>query len=352
VSRPPVSLALAGAAVVACAASLACPKTPLRVDPGQVVEVETAYQTVRVVEGTDEIAVPGKGGPWDPVPEVVRERFLRFDEDTDSYQSIHVLGGSPERLTYGRYYDHVALGLWFEGMPWSRADASRPRLLILGYAGGTLARVAAAVAPKGREPDTLGVELDPDVAPLALARLDPARRLEPAATVRGGEDGRTVVAGLPAAERFDLVVVDAYQRTQYVPFQLATLEFFRACVRRTTPTGLVGINVIAPSGVRGRLIASLATTLSKALEDEGGGAAWVVANPHYAENAMVWGTRSARAPRVHAGVPASLAVPAAALERMLLRHVPGAARDLVLVDDRAPTEQMTDEGLLAEVPAR
>ena len=76
-----------------------------------------------------------------------------------------------------------------------------------------------------------------------------------------GADGRAVVDALPADARFDLIVVDAYQRTQYVPFQLATVEFFRACARHLEPGGAVGFNVNAPRGLSGRLLKSIATSL-------------------------------------------------------------------------------------------
>jgi spermidine synthase len=344
--RPSLATLVPAFAALASIGAFAWPAGPLRTDPGQVLEAETAYQTVRVVEGEEQAEVLGPHGPWDFGSATVRSRFLRFDEDTESYQSVHVLGADPDRLTFGRYYDHVALGLWFEGMPWTKPGTPPPRVLLVGYAGGTLARVIAQVAPAGRAAETIGVELDPDVPPIALASLDPARRLEAAATLRTGEDGRTVVASLAERERFDLIVVDAYQRTQYVPFQLATVEFFRACVARLALGGALGINVIAPSGVRGRLLASLATTLAVALEPEG--RVWIVPNPEYTENATVWGLRRRRAPRVSPAVPASLAGPAAALDRMTLRHVPGGGNDRVLTDDLAPTESLTDEGLLAE----
>jgi spermidine synthase len=234
-------------------------------------------------------------------------------------------------------------------MPWTQAGTSRPRVLVVGYAGGTLARVAKAVAPKGREPDVLGVELDPEVPPLALARLDPSGRLDPAATVRTGEDGRTAIASLPEAERFDLVAIDAYQRTQYVPFQLATVEFFRECVRRTTPTGAVAINVLAPGALRSRLLSTLATTLETALAQEGGGSVWALANPYYDENVALWGIRGARPPRVGAGVPGPLAAPAAAFDRLLLRHHPRPG-DVAFTDDRAPTEALADDAIRGDAP--
>jgi hypothetical protein len=340
-----------GAALVALAASgaaLAVPAGPLRQDPGQLVEIESVYQTVRVVDRTEPTPVLGPGGPLDVQMKAVRARYLRFDEDVASYQSVHPIGVPEQWLASGRYYDHLALGLWFRGMPWSKAGTSSPRALIVGYAGGTLARAFRATAPAGRVPDVVGVELDARVPPLALSTLDPAGPLDAAATVVTGEDGRTYVNALAPSERFDLIVVDAYQRTQYVPFQLATVEFFRACARHLTPGGMVGVNVNAARGLRGNLVRSLASTMDAAMRAEGGGAAWVVPNPYYRESAAIWAGRSTEPPRATAEVPAALSLPAFAVERLLVRHVPAADGGEVLTDDKAPTERLADDTFLEE----
>ena len=43
-------------------------------------------------------------------------------------------------------------------------------------------------------------------------------------------------------ERYDLIVVDAYHQP-YVPFYLATREFFRLVRARLAPGGIVALNV-------------------------------------------------------------------------------------------------------------
>lgn len=317
----------------------------LRRDPGQLVEVETGYQTIRIVEGVEDGPTP-QDAPLRvytgrrPVP----MRYFRFDEDATSYQSVVVLEDEPDRLTLGRYYDHLALGAWFSGMPWTRA-AGDPRVLLVGYCGGTLHRVLGHVAPEGRDgPDVLGVELDPDVVTLARERLAP---LPTRLTLRTGEDGRAVVESLGADDTFDLVYVDAYARTQYVPFQVASLEFFRACVRHLAPTGAVGVNVNASAGLSGRLLRHLASTLAEALGPEG--SVWLAPNRLYGGSATIWGVRSRVAPRLGAVVPAALSVPAYLFDRLLVRHVPRPGE--TLTDDRAPTERLADE-VLREPEAR
>ena len=210
---------------------------PLRTDPGQVLEIETGYQTVRLIEKREAGPMPGSAPLYGPTGEVP-VRFLRFDEDTTSYQSVRVLEDEARLLTGGRYYDHLALGAWFEGQPWTRPGGGDPRVLIVGYCGGTIHRVLRLVTPEGRAgPEVLGVELDPAVAKLGRERLG---ELPDRLDLRTGVDGRTVVNELPADAVFDLILVDAYARTQYVPFQLATLEFFKACKSAPGPDRRAG----------------------------------------------------------------------------------------------------------------
>jgi hypothetical protein len=332
------------AAVVALAGTLALWATasgPLRHDVGQVEEIESAYQTVRVVERETLAPLPGRS-PFSWGASAFPTRFLRFDEDVDSYQSVYLPGASARMLSAGRYYDHLALGAWFEGMPWARAAPSKPSVLIVGYAGGTLHRVLRDVAPAGLEPRVLGVEIDPAVVDVARARFDLAAVLDEDTTLVLGEDGRTVVNGLPSGRRFDLILVDAYLRTQYVPFQVATVEFFRACLAHLEPTGAIGLNVLA-NGVQGRVPRAIAATMAEAAGP--GGSVSLVPNVQYRGSVAIW-ARPGPPPRVAPGVRPVLATAAAALERLLVRHVPATDGGEVLTDDRAPTEDLTDRMLL------
>ena len=60
--------------------------------------------------------------------------------------------------------------------------------------------------------------------------------------------------------RYDLIVVDAY-RQPYVPFYLATREFFRLVRERLTPGGIVVLNVAAVPDDK-RLVEDVGGTLA------------------------------------------------------------------------------------------
>src|SRR5204862_147093 len=136
------------------------------------------------------------------------------------------------------------------------------RVAILGNAGGTTARAMGVFYPQARID---GVELDPDVT--AVGRryfgLDDNPRLHVVTA-----DARPFLRSTKA--RYDLIVVDAY-RPPYVPFYLATQEFFRLARSRLAPGGAIVLNVGSTpddhrlaEGVSGTLATELPLVLSHA----------------------------------------------------------------------------------------
>ena len=110
------------------------------------------------------------------------------------------------------------------------------RVAILGNAGGTTARALGVYYPDARVD---GVELDPAVS--RVGRRYFGMDDNPRLTVHDA-DARPFLRSTD--ERYDLIVVDAY-RQPYVPFYLATREFFRLVRDRLAPGGIVALNVAA-----------------------------------------------------------------------------------------------------------
>jgi len=191
---------------------------------------ETAYQTARV----DEIADG--------------TRLLRINEGLDSFHSAW----HPDRLLSGRYFDAFLL-------PALLAPAGEDevvRTLVVGLAGGTMARQILAVAPHQR---VEGVEIDPDVVALGRAWFGLPERTR----VHAGVDGRTVVAH--GERRWGAILVDAYANQVYLPAHLCTLEFFAQVRARLVPGGVVALNL----GGRSRqdpLVEAVAGTCAAAFE--------------------------------------------------------------------------------------
>lgn len=115
------------------------------------------------------------------------------------------------------------------------AYAANPsRVIEIGLGGGRLASYLHDFVPQAK---ITCVELDPGVVDLAVSHFGvrPGPRLE---LVTG--DGRVYMAR--AREKFDVVLIDAYQGT-LVPFHLVTREYYGILKRRLAPGGVVAQNI-------------------------------------------------------------------------------------------------------------
>jgi spermidine synthase len=202
---------------------------------------------------------------------------------------------------------------------------------ILGNAGGTTARALGVYYPAARVD---GVELDPAVSRVGRRYfgLGDNRRL----TVHDA-DARPFLRSTDS--RFDLIVVDAYHQP-YVPFYLATREFFRLVREHLAPGGIVALNVAAVPDDK-RLVRAIGGTLAAELPQ-------VLEWPALRFNTIVLGltsplTRHELVRRLRAG-PAELG----SLRSLLAREVrPLEASERPWTDDRAPVEWLTDRMIIS-----
>ena len=138
---------------------------------------------------------------------------------------------------------------------------------------------------------------------------------------------------------YDLIVVDAY-RQPYIPFYLATKEFFELVRDRLAPGGVVVVNVGHPEGsdeierVLGRTMAEVFPT--------------VLRDPAEQTNTLLLGSEApasaarlaaAARTRMHGNLRKLALIDAARLAARL----PGGS---VYTDDRAPVEWLVDRSIL------
>ena len=198
-------------------------------------------------------------------------------------------------------------------------------MLVIGNAGGTVARAYGRFYP---EVEIDGVEIDPKLNEVARrffgAGDNPRLHLIAA-------DGRPF---LETSDRlYDLIVVDAY-RQPYVPFQLATQEFFEVAREHLRPGGAIALNVAATPDDR-RLSKAIGTTLLTAFPQ-----AWRWSPLRF--NDMLVGldrplTRSSLLRRAE-GVEGRVRLLLPLLRHLELERPSGRP----LTDDRAPVEWLTD----------
>ncbi|HEY3186448.1 MAG TPA: fused MFS/spermidine synthase, partial [Solirubrobacteraceae bacterium] len=195
-------------APVGVAALLALPAGAVKAsDDARVLwERETEYQYARV---TERLGV----------------RRLELNEG----QAVHSVYTAGAWLT-GDYWDEMLVLPFAEG-------AGAPRsVAILGNAAGTTARAYGHFFPHAR---VEGVEIDPALTEVGRRLFDlrgPNLHLHT-------DDARPFLRR--ADRRWDVIVVDAY-RQPYIPFYLATREFFRLVRDRLTRGGMALVNVGHP----------------------------------------------------------------------------------------------------------
>jgi spermidine synthase len=263
-------------------------------------ERETEYQYARVVQAPDGV------------------RRLELNEG----QAVHSIYRPGQWLT-GDYWDEMLV------LPFAAQRRPPRSVAILGDAAGTTARAYGHFFPQARVD---GVEIDP-------ALNDVGRRLF---DLRGPNLHLHTADARPflrrATRRWDLIVVDAY-RQPYIPFYLATREFFALVRRHLTPDGMVVVNVGHPEG-SDRLEKVLSATMGRELRT-------VLRDPSEPTNVMLVGTDAPGSAQRLRGAVASLPAPlrpvAAATADRLAAPLRGGT---VYTDDVAPVEWLIDESIL------
>jgi spermidine synthase len=205
------------------------------------------------------------------------------------------------------------------------------RVAILGNAAGTTARALGVYYP---DADIDGVELDPAVS--RVGRRYFGLEDNPRLTVHDA-DARPFLRRTD--QRYDLIIVDAYHQP-YVPFYLATREFFSLVRERLAPGGIVALNVAAVPDDK-RLVRAIGRTLGAELPE-------VLEWPALRFNTILVGLTeplaSGELGRRLASGPAELAP----LRELLSREVrPLSASGRAWTDDRAPVEWLTDRMIIS-----
>lgn len=282
-------------------------------DTGRVLyEAETTHQYARVVERPD------------------GSRALELNEG----QAVHSLYRPGSYLT-GDYWDgHLYLPFaaapdLHRGPNRASMQVGSSRIAILGNAAGTVARAYGHFFPRTAVD---AVEIDPELTELGRRYFD----LRNPRMKVFAEDARPWLER--SAGGYDAIMVDAY-RQPYIPFYLATREFFELVRERLAPGGLVIVNVGHPKG-SDELERVLGRTMAAAF-------ARVLRYPIEPTNTLLVAGDGpfgpARLRSNSRALPAALQGPAHLAARNLTPRLPGGE---VFTDDRAPVEWLVDSSLL------
>jgi len=284
------------AATVVAAGLLFVPAGEIKATPGLLYETESSYQYVQVVERSD------------------GSRVLRLNEGI----AVHSVWRRDTVLTGGEW-DMFLVVPPLLGRPVRD-------MAVIGNAGGTIARAYGDFYPRAW---IEGVEIDPKVtdAGRRYLGLDDNSRLHVVTA-----DGRPFLQ--ETKKRYDLIFIDAY-RQPYIPFYLATREFFELARSRLRPGGILALNVARVPGDE-RLSDAVEATVLTAFPQ-----AWVWTPLRYNELVLAFDRPTSRE---------KLAARVGRLDPRLASLVPLFRSSIVpartvtepLTDDRAPVEWLTD----------
>jgi spermidine synthase len=263
-------------------------------------EADTEYQYARVVEARD------------------GTRRLELNEG----QAVHSVRRPGSYLT-GDYWDEMLV------LPFAARERPPREIAILGNAAGTTARAYGHFFPATTVD---AVEIDGELTEIGRRYFDlrgPHLRTHTA-------DARPYLRR--TRERYDAIVVDAY-RQPYIPFYLATKEFFALARDRLRPGGVVLINVGHPSR-SSRLEQVLGATLQSVFPT-------VLRDPSQPTNTMLLATAgrasARRLERAARQLPAQLRPLARATAARLHPRLSGGR---VYTDDVAPVEWLIDRSIV------
>lgn len=295
--RPAAVLAPVGAAAL----MLIPVSTVKATGDGKVIwEHDTEYQYARVVQSDD------------------GERRLELNEG----QAVHSVY-RPGRWLTGNYWDEPLV------LPFAVSDRPPRSIAILGGAAGTVSRAYGHFFPGTRVDH---VELDGELTGVGRRLFD----------LRGPRLHTHTADARPwlrrTKERFDVIYVDAY-RQPYIPFYLATREFFELVEDRLSPGGAVLVNVGHPEE-SAELEKVMSATMGAVFRHVARDPAQDVNTQLVASDVPVDAGRLRRAAR---SLPAPLRPVA---EQTAGRLAPALRGGAVWTDDRAPVEWLIDASIV------
>jgi len=340
-----------------------------------------ALLLVRVNPGLLHFALLGKGAlgmistlTGYPPHLLDRSRGVVFEGET-VYNCIQVRRQTIEDGSRGRYFRNLLIlnegyavhsvatssNAWcfpFVGSVWdymgllpTLSEPSGPSLdaALVGLAGGTVARQMVELYRGQYKVNVCGAEIDPLILQVARDYF-----FLPPEVQAFAQDGRTFLTRKTGP--FDIIVTDAY-RQPYIPFHLTTQEYFRLVRSRLKPKGICSINVGATSAGES-ILAKIRSTMSSVFEE-----VYVFEVPRASPlftNFLIVAARSkgvihsptAPSNRVAQKLKETYPKLNAEITRLLaiwgsrLVPAPPATPSLILTDDCAPVEFLTDAMIL------
>ncbi len=258
------------------------------------------------------------------------EQYIRVIEQEDGDRALELNEGQATHSLY-RPGSYLTGDVWdgYLVAPFAVRDSAPERIAILGNAAGTTARAYGHYFP---QTEVDGVEIDAKLTELGERYFD----LENPNLQVFHEDARPWLEDSDGD--YDVIMVDAY-RQPYIPFYLATEEFFELVRDRLAPGGVVIVNAGHPEG-NDDLEKVLGATMAEVFPT-------VLRDPIEDTNTLLIGSEAPGSAQRLAdavpGLPGELRVIAARESGNVEQRLPGGE---VYTDDVAPVEWLIDRSIL------
>lgn len=290
---------------------------PIKPEPGLLLEGESLYNYYQVIQR----------GP---------ETWLKLNEGI----GIHSVYHPQSALSDGIWDYFLAAPLFRQGGPGGQAPGSEERLYVVGMAGGTIAQLFSdAYGPIPID----GAEIDPEIVAAARRYFNLSAYPNVHAVAA---DGRSWLLARRAGSQnqaapYSMIAIDAY-RPPYIPFHLATVEFFELVRDNLAADGVVAVNA-ARSHDDYTLVDALAATMGQVFPSvyviDESSEAWSLGNSLVVAT-MQPTTLEDFQRNVAAIDPAAQPLLAEMALRASRTARPASGAGAILTDDRAPLEQI------------
>ncbi|NTV40797.1 MAG: fused MFS/spermidine synthase [Candidatus Moranbacteria bacterium] len=278
---------------------------PIKKQAGLIFEDESAYQYITVKRDNN------------------GTNYLSTNEGL-GIQSVY----NAKKTLTGYYFDYVNV------LPYLINAENPKKVLIIGLCGGTLANQLHHFFPEETIID--GVEIDPVIINAAKKYF----AIEDTQTTIFNSDGRMFLKN--NSKKYDLMVVDAYSHEFYIPWTLTTKEFWESAKRSLSENGIIAINVNSETP-DSQLLKSISNTMASVFPNtyvtpiNNGGINYVLTaakTPIDFENATKL-TENQQLKNL-----------SLAYGKNLTKQVAFNENEMILTDDKAPVDFMTDHMVL------
>ena len=182
-----------------------------------------------------------------------------YEDDSKVVLSTNVLFGvqsvyRKEKTLTGMYYDYAMAAPFMAGIQ----DKDSVDILILGMGTGTYATQCNRYFGNV---NVEGVEIDEKITDLAHEYFELPEDIKVTTY-----DGRAYLQGLGASDKYDVIMVDAFQDIT-IPFQMSSVEFFSLVKDHLTDDGVMVVNMNMKSDGKEGINEYLSDTISTVFDE-------------------------------------------------------------------------------------